>query len=232
MKEIAILMAAGLGQRMRPLTESTAKPLLKVGDKALVETVIDALRERGVSEIYIVVGYKKEQFAALAEKYPCVRLVENADYAVKNNINSIAVAAKEMASADCFVCEADLFVSDRKLLCRKLEKSGYFGKMVKGHSDDWVFGVERGRIVRVGKGGDDCYNMVGVSYFKQGDAKKIAEAVCEAVKKPDASRLFWDEVVDGLCRENLDLVVHEVGADEIVECDTVRELEELRAKVG
>ena len=119
------------------------------------------------------------------------------------------------------------------MLCRDLAQSGYFGKMVAGHSDDWVFDTDpAGRITRVGKGGDNCFNMVGISYFKAADAAKVADAVLEDVRKPENAQLFWDEVVDRLvkCGE-LDLVVHEVAPDEIVECDTVEDLQKLEAKL-
>ena len=230
MNEIAILMAAGLGSRMRPLTDTTAKPLVKVRGVPLIETVLAALHKRGVSEIYIVTGYKGEQFNALAENDSSIHLVSNSEYATKNNINSIAVVADRMATADCFVCEADLFLPSADLLCRPLEKSGYFGRMVDGHSDDWVFEttVDR-RITRIGKGGDSCFNMVGISYFRQPDAKRIAEAVVEAVKFPENSQLFWDEIVDRLVKQGLELTIHEVGEGEIVECDTVSDLEQLEA---
>ena len=233
MSEIAILMAAGLGSRMRPLTDTMPKPLVTVKGTPLVETVLAALDRRGVKEIYVVTGYLREKFAPLAARHPNVRLVENAEYDTKNNINSIAVVADEMASADCFVCEADLFVPDADLLRRPLDRSGYFGKMVKGFSDDWVFETEAGkdgerRITRVGKGGTDCFNMVGISYFRQADAAKIAAAVREAVKDPANAQLFWDEIVDRLVKSGeLDLAIHEVQPGEIVECDTVADLKAL-----
>lgn len=233
MKEIAILMAAGLGSRMRPLTDTVAKPLVKVDGTPLIETVLAALEKRGVAEIYIVTGYKAEQFNALAETHTNVRLVHNAEYAAKNNINSVAVVADKMAASDCFICEADLFLPKADILCRELSHSGYFGKMVAGRSDDWVFDTDsNGRITRVGKGGTDCFNMVGISYFRQADAAKIANAVVEDVKKPENAQLFWDEVVDRLIKnDELDLVVHPVSSDEIVECDTVDDLKKLEAKL-
>ncbi len=233
MKEVAVLMAAGLGSRMRPLTDTTAKPLVTVNGVPLIETVLAALEQRGIEEIYVVTGYKAEQFKPLAEKHRKVQLVHNAEYATKNNINSVAVVADKMGSSDCFICEADLFLPKSDVLCRDLSKSGYFGKMVPGHSDDWVFDTDSaGRITRVGKGGDDVFNMVGISYFKQSDAAKIAKAVIEDVVKPDNAQLFWDEVVDRLVkRGELDLVVHEVEPGDIVECDTVDDLRNLESRL-
>lgn len=233
MKEIAILMAAGLGNRMRPLTDTIAKPLVKVNGVPLIETVIAAIERRGVEEIYVVTGYKAEQFDSLVEKHFSVRLVHNAEYATMNNINSVAVVADRMASSDCFICEADLFVPRADVLCRELSRSGYFGKMVAGYSDDWVFDTDAaGRITRVGKGGADRFNMVGISYFRQADAVKIANAVRECVKKPENANIFWDEVVDRLVKGGeLDLVVHPVSQDDIIECDTVEDLKKLEARI-
>ena len=232
MKEIAILMAAGLGDRMKPLTDTTAKPLVKVNGVPLIETVVAALERRGsITEIYVVTGYKAEQFEALSSAHRSMHLVYNPDYATKNNINSVAVVADKMAGADCFVCEADLYVANDMVLCSELSHSGYFGKMVKGHSDDWVFDTDAmGRISRIGKCGEDRFNMVGISYFKAADAARIAAAVRDDVQKPENSQLFWDEVVDRLVkRGELDLVVHEVAPNEIVECDTVEDLRRLEA---
>lgn len=57
----AILMAGGKGERLRPLTENTPKPLLKVGDKAIIDYNIDRLMQFGVEHIHVIVNYLADQ---------------------------------------------------------------------------------------------------------------------------------------------------------------------------
>lgn len=220
----AIIMASGLGTRMRPLTETTPKPLIKVLGKPMIESVIDALNLVEVGEIFVVVGYLKEQFSYLCQKYRNVRLIENPDFETVNNISSIYHARSVLGKEDVFICEADLVVSNGRLFCTGLTQSCYFGKYVKGYSGDWVFDTDaNGRITRVGKCGTDVYNMVGISYFTASDALILRDKIENAYGRVGYETLFWDDVVnDNL--SVLDLRIHPVGEQDICEIDTVEEL--------
>lgn len=224
---IGILMAAGLGSRMRPLTEKVPKPLVKVFGKSMIETIIEGLLPK-CDKLYVIVGYKKECFDYLKEKYENINIIENKEYNIVNNISSIYALGNIMGSDDCYICESDLYVSDISIFDAKLEKSCYFAKYVPGKSDDWVFDLNKnGVITRVGKYGNNQYNMVGISFFTKESASLIKNAIDELyTKNGEYEQLYWDDVVN-MNLSKLNLTIHEVKASQIVELDSVKELEAL-----
>ena len=87
----AIIMAAGMSSRFVPLSYEKPKGLLVVKGEVLIERQIEQLKEAGIDEIVIVVGYKKESFFYLEDKYG-VKIIINPEYNIKNNIETLYVA--------------------------------------------------------------------------------------------------------------------------------------------
>ena len=101
----AILLAAGMGTRLRPLTLDTPKSLIEVNGRPLLERQIEFLRERGVEEIIVVTGYLAEKFDYLKDKYG-VKLVNNDKYDIYNNIYTMYLVREYLENT--YVVDADV----------------------------------------------------------------------------------------------------------------------------
>ena len=218
----AIIVGAGEGQRLRPVTLTTPKPLVKVHGVRLIDTSIQALKKNGIHEIYIVVGYKKEQFFETYKDDPDITVLENPHYLEGNNVTSLYVAKDYLPGS--FVLEADLRIMNPDIFAPEIEKSGYAATYMED-TPEWALTVKNGSICdcRI-EGGKQCYRLWGVSMWNEKDGKALAELVRRQVETVKDWSIFWDVLALSNVQKVFDLGIREIGEEDISEIDTFDEL--------
>ena len=217
----AIFIAAGFGSRMVPITLNTPKPLVRVHGKRIIDTLLDACLDAGISEIFIVRGYLSEQFDQLLYKYPMIKFLENPLYNEANNISSALIARYLLSNA--YVFEADLLISNPKIIKKYHYTSNFLGIRTE-RTDDWCFIVKDGVIAEQKVGGERCWQMVGVSYWSESDGHRLAQDIPDVYAMPGGRERYWDQVPLVYRKENYAVEARECMATDIVEIDTFREL--------
>lgn len=219
----AIFMAAGMGSRLKPITDQTPKPLVRVDGVRIIDRLIDSCLFAGIEEIYIVRGYLAEQFDELLNKYPMIRFIENTTYGEANNIGSIMAARHLLSNA--YVFEADLLISNPKII-KKYHYRSDFLAIKKNQTDDWCFKVQNGIITDEMKGGngEDIWQMVGISYWNEDDGKKLYDDVAEKFSTPEGKTCFWEQVPLVYYKDRYNVEVSPCHEEDVVEIDTFDEL--------
>lgn len=223
----AILFAAGFGSRMRPITISTPKPLVRVHGTRIIDRLIDALLSVGVDEIYIVRGYLKDSFDQLLAKYPTLKFIDNPLFDTTNNISSALVAKDHFQNAYAF--ESDLLIESTALITKYQYASNYLAIPVE-RTDDWYFDAsEDGVITHIAKGKDaPCWQMVGCSYWSAADGKRLSRDIPEVFARGgECEQIFWDDVALDRKPEDYAIHVRQCTADDITEIDSFAELQEI-----
>jgi L-glutamine-phosphate cytidylyltransferase len=189
----AIILAAGMGTRLRPLTNDTPKALVKVNGKPMVEKQIEFLLDKGMTEIYIVTGYLGEKFNYLVEKYG-VQLIHNDKYDQYNNIYTMYLV-KELLP-DAYILEGDVFLN-RNVVEVEPETSLYFSIQKDHFHGEWVVETnEEGKVTAVDvRDGENEYILSGISYWNQDDGEYIVGKLTEVIESGDFSEMYWDDIV-------------------------------------
>ncbi|AOR24542.1 sugar phosphate nucleotidyltransferase [Clostridium taeniosporum] len=228
----AILVAAGMGTRLRPLTNTIPKSLIEVNGISLLERQILNLREIGIDEIIVLTGYLHEKFDDLVKKYDLIKIV-NDKYDVYNNIYTMYLAKDYLQ--DAFVIDADNYINKNFLPNKRPDNSEYYSACKENIVGEWILRYdENNKLQRVdiGKEGDEpSYIMSGASYWSKKDGKIIAQRIDEKVKCGDFKNLYWDDiVVENL--NDLEVYVNKIGSNDIFEIDSIKDLEYLKNKLS
>lgn len=221
--ERAIIMAAGTGTRMRPVTLDTPKPLIRVNGVRMIDTVIQALHENGIDEIYVVTGYKKEQFACLTKEYEGVQLIENPYWDSCNNIASLYAAREHLENA--MILDGDQIVYKKEILSPEFTRSGYNTVWTDGETEEWLLQVENGIVRSCSRtGGRGGWQLFSVSRWSREDGKQLKKHLELEFEEKRNRQIYWDDVAMFCHFEEYELGIYPMQKGDLREIDDFSEL--------
>ena len=227
--ERAIIMAAGTGSRMHPVTLDTPKPMVEVNGKRMIDTVIDALHQNDIYDIYVVVGYLKDKFIALLEKYPDIHLIDNPYYDSCNNIASLYVARDYICNA--IILDGDQIIYNPKILFKEFDKSGYNSIYMETKTDEWLQTVENGIVTHCSRtGGEKGWQLYSISRWNEKDGKKLKHHLEIEFEQKKNRQIYWDDVAMFCYPQEYQLGVYPMEKDDVIEIDNYDELIQLDKK--
>lgn len=218
-----IIMAAGIGQRMRPVTLHTPKPLVRINGVRMIDTVIDALHENGITDIYVVTGYKKECFEILKEKYPDITLIENPYYEACNNISSLYMV-REMIP-ESIIMDGDQIIYNSDIVSPEFERSCYCCRWNDEQTNEWLLQTKEDIVTSCSRtGGKGGWQLYSVSFWSKEDGERLRKHLAEEFEVKENRNIFWDDVALFCHAEEYRLGVRPIQQDDIVEVDSLEEL--------
>lgn len=218
----AIILAAGTASRFAPISYEKPKALIEVKGEVLIERQIRQLQEAGISEIIVVVGYKKEQFMYLREKYGVV-IVENNDYLTRNNNGSIYAVKSYLGNS--YICSSDNYFTKNPFELI-VDESYYAALYSVGATNEWCMTEdENGYINDVQIGGSDSWYMLGHVFWSQKFSIKFLDILERIYEQPQTKDALWEKIFIANL-DDLKMKIRKYDSDSIFEFDTLDELRE------
>lgn len=230
---LAVILAAGVGSRLRPLTDERPKCLVSVGEETILGRAMRLLREAGVARFVISTGYGHDAVRAALAHEPGVTLVHNPDYASTQNVVSLARALRQVRAGESFVkLDGDLLFTRRVLdglfartagaAAAAVDRSGALG------DEEMKVLVEDGQVRRFGKNIDPSAahgESIGMECFGSEVAAFIAHAMERALAQ-GRTGLYYEDVYNEVLAPQgpVRMACEEVSPSEWTEVDDAHDL--------
>lgn len=216
----AIIMAAGMSSRFTPISYEKPKGLLTVKGEVLIERQIRQLQEAGISDITIVIGYMKEQFFYLEEKYG-VEIVVNEDYYRYNNTSTLMAVLDRLKNT--YICSSDNYFTENVFF--PYEYNAYYAAMYSpGETNEWCVETDKKDLIRKVKiGGKESLYMMGHVYFDKSFSNSFTSILRDEYHHEATKQMLWEEFY---CNhiDQLPLYVKRFSHGEIFEFDSLEDL--------
>lgn len=221
----AIILAAGKSNKCLPFTFEKPKGLFSVKGKILIERQIEQLIEAGIKDIYIVVGYMKEKFFYLEQKYPNVYLLSNNKYDEYGNLYSLYMARTFLKNT--YICCVDHYFVNNPFIQDLKNKISYrLCSYHRGKFKEFAVKISNENIItEVKVGGSDSYAMVGYAYFNETFSKKFKQLLENEINDFGVAHMFWEEFYAKHMRE-LTLMSKCIQQGELLEFENIDDLRE------
>lgn len=218
----AIILAAGTSSRFVPLSCERHKALTVVKGDVLIERQIQQLKEAGIPQIYIVTGYKAEQFDYLIEKHN-VKLIQNSDYLSRNNNGSIWAAKSVLQNS--YVCSSDNYFCANPFEA-EVDDAYYAAEYADDITTEWCMTEdEEGFIDSVSIGGNKAWYMFGHTFWSSEFSSRFLKILEIEYNRPETADKLWESIF----MEHLDVLkmqIKKYSPGIIYEFDTLDELRE------
>ena len=216
----AIILAAGVSSRFVPICFEKPKALLCVKGEVLIERQIRQLRQAGIKDIIVVVGYMKEKFYYLKDKYN-VRIVETDTYRVRNNHASVYAARDYLMNT--IVTSADLYFT-KNIFQRYAYDAFYCTVYKEGTTDErGVITDKYDKILKTKYGVSDSWVTLGYAFFNNRFSTNFLSIMDEEYNLPETVHKFWADIQDEHLKE-LYMYVKKCDSNVIYEFDSLDEL--------
>lgn len=230
-----VILAAGTASRLRPLTDTTPKCLLQIGDRTILERTIRAVFHAGIIHFTLVVGFQDWKIKNfLKRNFPSLdfTFVINNQYETTNNAFSLLLAREEIEGHELLLLDSDIVFDDEivPLLlkspsesCLAVQTDGPFGEEeIKVQID------ERGDILRIGKTVDAASThgeSIGIEKFSRGDTTALFRTLEKRVQDEKRVNEFYEASFQEMIDSGIRIHALEVGPRRCIEIDTAEDLE-------
>ncbi|MDI6799334.1 MAG: phosphocholine cytidylyltransferase family protein [Actinomycetota bacterium] len=229
----AVILAAGVGSRIRPLTDDRPKSLIEINGRAILERMLGGIIGAGIDEVVVVTGYLKDNIEKLVHDKPYdieIEIIENARYAETNTAYSLMLAKSHLAGSSFLKFDADVIFEER-VLARLLEAGGanillVDGDIHLGQEEVKVEADQTGKVTRVGKEVDPkkaIGESIGIERIDASTSRNLFHELETMMEDPSNLNAYYEAAYERLIEAGEVFLALDITGLRWVEIDTIED---------